>query len=164
MQIHWTRNVVILKKFSSLAAPEVVILTTSGAASDENFVKTMTFCFQYIYLLFWKQFCIWRVTKAPWSVTSCIMFSDHVWSCVNEYVFCLGPWEKCFWWVCPICYSDPAMWWNLFVNRFKICYPTRGNVVIELDHIGLKRQVIISYNYNIFICFLQLRAYLIWID
>ena len=31
-----TENVVILTKFSSLAAPEVVILTTSGAASDEN--------------------------------------------------------------------------------------------------------------------------------
>ena len=36
---HWNRNVVILTKFSSLAAPEVVILTTSVAASDENFIK-----------------------------------------------------------------------------------------------------------------------------
>ena len=35
-------------KFSSLAALEVVILTTSGAASDENFVKMTTFSFQCI--------------------------------------------------------------------------------------------------------------------
>ena len=46
-QPHWNRNVVILTKFSSLAAPEVVILTTSGAASDENLVK-MIFPFQGI--------------------------------------------------------------------------------------------------------------------
>ena len=32
--IHWNENVVILTKFSSLAALEVVILTTSSAASD----------------------------------------------------------------------------------------------------------------------------------
>ena len=34
---HWNENVVILMKFSSLAALEVVILTTFSAASDENF-------------------------------------------------------------------------------------------------------------------------------
>ena len=34
-------------KFSSLAALEVVILTTSNAASDENFVKMTTFSFQW---------------------------------------------------------------------------------------------------------------------
>ena len=34
-------------KFSSLAALEVVILTTSSAASDENFIKMMTFSFQW---------------------------------------------------------------------------------------------------------------------
>ena len=33
-------------KFSSLATPGVVILTTSSAASDENFIK-MTFPFQF---------------------------------------------------------------------------------------------------------------------
>ena len=33
---------VILTKFSSLAAPEVAKMTTSGAARDENFIK-MTF-------------------------------------------------------------------------------------------------------------------------
>ena len=43
MHIHWNGNVVILMKFSPLAAPEVVILTTSVAARGENFVKMMTF-------------------------------------------------------------------------------------------------------------------------
>ena len=45
---HWNENVVILTKFSSLAALEVVILTTSSAASDENFIKMKTFPFQCI--------------------------------------------------------------------------------------------------------------------
>ena len=44
--IHWNKNVVILTKFSSLAALEVVILTTSSAASDEHFIKMKTFPFQ----------------------------------------------------------------------------------------------------------------------
>ena len=44
--IHWNENVVILMKFSSLAALEVVILTTFSAASDENFIKMKTFPFQ----------------------------------------------------------------------------------------------------------------------
>ena len=37
----------ILTKFSSLAALEVVALTTSRAASDENFVKMTTFLFPW---------------------------------------------------------------------------------------------------------------------
>ena len=41
---YWNRN--ILLKFSSLAALEVVILTTSSAGSDENFIK-VTFLFQW---------------------------------------------------------------------------------------------------------------------
>ena len=36
---HWNGNVFILVKFSSLAALKVVKLTTSSAASDENFIK-----------------------------------------------------------------------------------------------------------------------------
>ena len=44
---HWNGNVVILMKFSSLAALEVVILTTSGAASDDNFVNMTTFPIQW---------------------------------------------------------------------------------------------------------------------
>ena len=47
---YWNKIAVILMKFSSLAALEVVILTTSSAASDENFVKMTIFSFQwYIY-------------------------------------------------------------------------------------------------------------------
>ena len=34
-------------EISSLAALEVVTLTTSGTASDENFIKMMIFPFQY---------------------------------------------------------------------------------------------------------------------
>ena len=45
-QIHWNENVVILMKSSSLAALKVVILTTIGAASDEDFIKMTTFSFQ----------------------------------------------------------------------------------------------------------------------
>ena len=42
--IHWNENV-ILTKFSSLAVLEVVILTTSSAANDENFIRMKTFSF-----------------------------------------------------------------------------------------------------------------------
>ena len=44
--LHWNGNVFILMKFSSLAALKVVKMTTSSAASDENFVKMTTFSFQ----------------------------------------------------------------------------------------------------------------------
>ena len=50
---YWNGNVIILTKFSSLAALKVVILTTFGAASDENFIKMMTFSFQWCWN--WKQ-------------------------------------------------------------------------------------------------------------
>ena len=43
---HWNGKVFILMKCSSLAALEVVKMTTSSAASDENFVKMTTFLFQ----------------------------------------------------------------------------------------------------------------------
>ena len=45
---HWDENVAILMKFSSLAAPEVVKLTTSSAANDDNFIKRTTFPFQWM--------------------------------------------------------------------------------------------------------------------
>ena len=42
----WSKNAVILTKFSSLTALKVVILTTSSAAIDENFINTWWyFCF-----------------------------------------------------------------------------------------------------------------------
>ena len=46
--LHWNENVFILMKSSSLAAPKVVKMTTFGAASDETFIKMMTFSFQCI--------------------------------------------------------------------------------------------------------------------
>ena len=46
LHVHWNWYV-ILTKFSTLAALEVTILTTSGAASDENFFK-MTFSFRVV--------------------------------------------------------------------------------------------------------------------
>ena len=39
---------VILMKFSSVAALEVVKMTTSRAATDENVIKMMTFLLQYL--------------------------------------------------------------------------------------------------------------------
>ena len=45
--IHWNENVIILTKFSSLTALEVVILTTSSAISDENVIKMTTSPFQW---------------------------------------------------------------------------------------------------------------------
>ena len=42
---HWNGNVVILTKFSSLAATKIVRMTIFDAASDDNFVKMMTFSF-----------------------------------------------------------------------------------------------------------------------
>ena len=47
---HWNENVVILTKFQSLAALEVVILTTSSAANDENLIKMKTFPFQWYWI------------------------------------------------------------------------------------------------------------------
>ena len=59
LAIHWNGNVVLLMKLSSLAALEVVILTTSGAASDENFIKMTTFSSQcyssLVYVIVWRQ-------------------------------------------------------------------------------------------------------------
>ena len=42
---HWNGTVVILTQFSLLAAPEVVKMTTSRVASDENFVKMTIYPF-----------------------------------------------------------------------------------------------------------------------
>ena len=51
--IHCNGDVLILMKLSSLAAPEVVILTTSGAASDRNFIKRRAFPFKSTYRCCW---------------------------------------------------------------------------------------------------------------
>ena len=52
---HWNGKVFILMKCSSLAALEVIKMTTSSAASDENFVKMTTFLFQCL-LQIWSGF------------------------------------------------------------------------------------------------------------
>ena len=44
---HWNGKVIILTKFSPQAALEVVVSTTSSAASDENFIKMAAFPFQW---------------------------------------------------------------------------------------------------------------------
>ena len=44
---HWHRNVLILMKFSSLTALEVVKITICSSTSDENFAK-MEFSFQWL--------------------------------------------------------------------------------------------------------------------
>ena len=61
---HWNENVVILMKFSSLAALEVVILTTFSAASDENFIKMKTFPFQWQVAQWFV--CVWYICNILW--------------------------------------------------------------------------------------------------
>ena len=59
---------VILKKFSSLAALEVVILTTSNAANDENFIKMTTFPFQCNNLLLSRTNHLNHYWPWPWCI------------------------------------------------------------------------------------------------
>ena len=49
--LHLNENVVNLMKFSSPTALDVVKMTTSSAASDENFTKMTTFQFQYVRII-----------------------------------------------------------------------------------------------------------------
>ena len=58
--IHRNGNVILIK-FASLAAPEVVIMTTSSAANDEKFVQMPTFRFHChdILLRMCVQYCPW---------------------------------------------------------------------------------------------------------
>ena len=45
-EVYWKGNFVILMKFSSLAAMEVVKMMTLSAANDENLIKMIRFPFQ----------------------------------------------------------------------------------------------------------------------
>ena len=54
---HWNQKIVMLT-FSSLVAPEVVRMTTSGAASDEKVVNMMTFLFQWMHTWKDKNYCV----------------------------------------------------------------------------------------------------------
>ena len=77
---HWNENVFILMKCSSLAALEVIKMTTSSAASDENFVKMTTFSFQgYCTPVRWRQLGMWHhrnrfIYFLLWS-EQCIIFA-----------------------------------------------------------------------------------------
>ena len=87
---NWNRNVVILTIFSLLAAPEVVILTTSGAASNENVVKIIAFRFQ----------CT-NVNFTPFSFFSLkgiVVNAVCLSVCLSVQSVCLSPhWH----WTCP---------------------------------------------------------------
>ena len=48
---HWNGNVFMLMKFSWLATLEVVKITNSSAAGDENFIKMTTFSFQWYMII-----------------------------------------------------------------------------------------------------------------
>ena len=74
--IHWNKNVVILTKFSSLAALEVVILTTSSAASDEHFIKMKTFPFQCKCVIRpqWVNRIIWRTFDTDSGIRTLIVY------------------------------------------------------------------------------------------
>ena len=54
---HWNENKVILTKFMTLAAPGVVILTTSSAASDEYLIKMTSLGIQWTHREFRCIFC-----------------------------------------------------------------------------------------------------------
>ena len=49
VHVHWNIYVIIFINFSLIDAPEVVKMTNSGASSDENFIKMMTFPFQCLF-------------------------------------------------------------------------------------------------------------------
>ena len=81
---HWNWNVIILMIFSWPAAFEVVILTTSSAANNENFFK-MIFLFQWP-LPFWcaiKYLChlhrVIETTRCKWCSLSKSTVWDHSW-------------------------------------------------------------------------------------
>ena len=74
-------------KFWSLTAPKVVVLTTFGAASDENFVKMTTFLFQWwmkhgsCNCLLPAGFCTYRNHKYPtdtWRKNNAIITSKRL--------------------------------------------------------------------------------------
>ena len=93
---HWNKNVVILTKFSSLAALEVVILTTSSAASDEHFIKMKTFPFQWL-SHYWNQYWLivnWTLrNKNQWSLNKIPFFFQKIYlemSSTKWQLSCIG--------------------------------------------------------------------------
>ena len=78
----WSKNV-ILTKFSSLAALEVVILTTSSAASDGNFIKMKTFPFP------------WVVDQGPSKGLIILWPSNHYKICCFRSLLLVLRWQVC---------------------------------------------------------------------
>ena len=74
--IHWNETV-ILTKFSSLAALDIVILMTSSAANDESVIKMTTFPFQCLLQNFF-QLSIMFVTVLVFH--NIILISQNSWS------------------------------------------------------------------------------------
>ena len=68
--IYWNGFVFILMKFQPLAALEMVIVTTSGAACDDNFVKMTTFPFTWQLLNLMESH--WDSFKDSWLIRSSI--------------------------------------------------------------------------------------------
>ena len=93
--IRWNWNVVILMKFSSLAALEAVEMTASSAASDENFIKMMTFPSQC------KMYCRhWFSLNIPFTIylsyivhgtddltMACVPYAHYWYYCIVIYVY-----------------------------------------------------------------------------
>ena len=76
--LHWNGNVFILMKISSLAAPKVVKMTTSRAASDENLVKMTTFSFQCVIEIFWHLGPDTRANISFLSFVNCVFIHGNV--------------------------------------------------------------------------------------
>ena len=92
--IRWNKNV-ILMKFSSLAALEVVKMTTSSAASNENFIKMMTFPSQCImYRRHWLRqnisftICSSYIVHGTDDLTmACVPYAHYWYYCIVIYVY-----------------------------------------------------------------------------
>ena len=76
LRLHWTEAIYNKMQmltfwwFSSLAALEVVRMTTSSAANDENFIKMMTFPFQCMWSYSW--YFMWtEAFTLSWAMFSC---------------------------------------------------------------------------------------------
>ena len=105
---HWNKNVVILTKFSSLAALEVVILTTSSAASDEHFIKMKTFPFQWYSTRFWHLF-MGRTSRGYMKLLGCI--SHAIILCLQADLCIHAPLNNDY---APQYY---LFYWQLIVNK-----------------------------------------------
>ena len=106
--IHWNGNVIILTKSSSLAAPQVVKMTTFGAASDENFVKMATFLFHCTYCYSNKIWWHMAWTGFPHNWPSVKRTTNHRW---------ISPHKSLMMWNRDV-FSDVC--WNKLLDNTKV--------------------------------------------